>query len=320
MGGGAAGLASGWHDVLIVAQIAISLLLVIAASLFVRTLSNLHSVELGFNRENLLIFSLNARQAGYEDDAIARFYGSLARRFRGIPGVRNVGFSQFPLVAHFWDDSDVTIPGFPTQPGGKSSAAMVRANESFSRHHADPCSAGSGNRGARHLITPRSRRQPTVCRQIFSGSEYGRHIGIGDRKTDAEIVGVAKTSLYNSLKEDTPPVVYVPYTLDPQELRGVWFELRTAGNPLAAAGEVRKIVHESAPAVPIANLKTQAAQIDQTIAQERTFADLCAWFAVLALVIAGVGLYGTMAYAAARRTSEIGIRMALGSRARRLCG
>jgi len=120
------------------------------------------------------------------------------------------------------------------------------------------------------------------------------------------------------LKEQTPPVVYVPYTFDLTDLPGVWFELRSAGDPLRLAQTVRAAVHEAAPSAPVTNLKTQAAQIDQTISQERTFANLCTYFAILAVIITCVGLYGMTAYAVARRTSEIGIRMALGAGRRRI--
>src|SRR5260370_16153339 len=152
-------------------------------------------------------------------------------------------------------------------------------------------------------------------------SPLGRRIGIGvDAATfdEFEIVVVAKTARYNSLKQDIPPIAYLPYTQNLRVLNQVVFELRTATDPLGFVREVRQIVHEVGPRVPVFNMITQSAQIDQTIGQERTFAELCTCFAVLALVIACVGLYGTMAYAVARRTSEIGIRMALGAEHHRI--
>jgi predicted lysophospholipase L1 biosynthesis ABC-type transport system permease subunit len=160
------------------------------------------------------------------------------------------------------------------------------------------------------------------AKKFFAGENpIGRRIGLGRSKNpaDIEIIGVAKTTLYNSIKEtETPPVAYVPYTQDLPGLGRVHFELRTAGDPLALANAVRETVHRASPSVPVSEISTQAARIDQTISQERTFAYLCACFAVLALVIACVGLYGTMAYAVARRTNEIGIRMALGAERRRI--
>lgn len=129
-----------------------------------------------------------------------------------------------------------------------------------------------------------------------------------------EIVGVAENARYGGLKRDTPPVVYVPYAqLPPPRLREMTYALRTVGDPLRYVGAVRQIVHEADDRVPVTSIRTQAADIDRTINQEIVFARLCSAFAILALVIACVGLYATMAYAVARRTSEIGLRMALGA-------
>jgi len=304
-------------QVLIVSQIAISLLLVIAAGLFVRTLTNLHSIQLGFNSENILLFSLNARQAGYKEGALARFYGDLEAQFRAVPGVRSAGLSSFPLVAGFWDDEELVVPGYQTADGKQPSTCLMQVDPSFLQTMQIPVVLG-------RRIDDRDLNSPKVAvitqqfaKKFFpDGNPVGRHIGFGrgNAPADIEIVGVAKTSLYNSVKEaETPPLVYVPYTQNLAELRQVYFELRTAGDPIGLANTVREIVHRANAAVPVSNFTTQAAQIDRTIAQERTFADLCTCFAILALVIACVGLYGTMAYAVERRTSEIGIRVALGA-------
>ena len=126
---------------------------------------------------------------------------------------------------------------------------------------------------------------------------------------------MAATVRYGGLKRTVPPVVYVPYPQATyQPLQGMTFALRTSGDPLAVAGIVRRLVHEADARVPVAGVRTQAADIDQTINQEIVFARLCTAFALLALIIASVGLYGTMAYTVARRTREIGIRVALGAR------
>jgi ABC-type antimicrobial peptide transport system permease subunit len=128
-----------------------------------------------------------------------------------------------------------------------------------------------------------------------------------------EIVGVAKNARYHSLKEDLPAVAYVPYTHDPRQMGQLTFELRAAGDPMALAGAAREAVRQADSRIPVTNLKTQEAVIGQTIGQERTFATLCTAFALLAVAIACVGLYGTMAYSVARRTNEVGLRMALGA-------
>jgi ABC-type antimicrobial peptide transport system permease subunit len=133
-----------------------------------------------------------------------------------------------------------------------------------------------------------------------------------------EIVGVAKNARYHSLKGELPAVAYITYTHEPGSIGQLTFELRAAGDPMSLAGSVREIVRQADPRIPVTNLKTQEAIIDQTIGQERTFAMLCTAFALLAVLIACVGLYGTMAYSVARRTNEIGLRMALGAERRRL--
>jgi predicted permease len=160
------------------------------------------------------------------------------------------------------------------------------------------------------------------ARRYFPGvSPVGRHFGFHQKEAaDMEVVGVARTTRYNSLKNEIPPVVYISYLQAGKSapLRQMYFELRTIGDPLVLANTVRRIVHEVGPRVPVADVTTQSRQIDETIVAERTFADLCTCFGVLALVMACVGLYATMAYAVTRRTNEIGIRMALGAAQQRI--
>lgn len=321
------GLGISLSQVLVTSQIAISLLLVVAAGLFGRTLSNIQSVELGFNKKNVLLFSLNGRQAGYKNAALAQFYADLLNDFRRLPGVRSAGLSQFPLVAGYWNSTHLTIPGAAPAAGPKPDTCIIPVDPSFLATMQIPILLGRGMEqrdmsSARVAVVTEQ-----FAKKFFAGENpVGRRVGLGDstQPSDIEIIGVAKTTLYNSVKEtETPPVAYVPYTqnLNIQDIPGlgrVFFELRTAGDPLALADAVRRTVHQASANVPVSEVNTQAAQIDQTISQERTFAYLCSCFAALALAIAYVGLYGTMAYAVARRTNEIGIRMALGAQRRRI--
>jgi ABC-type antimicrobial peptide transport system permease subunit len=161
-----------------------------------------------------------------------------------------------------------------------------------------------------------------VVSDLFARTYFGEENPIGSRikvggssPLDPEIIGVAATARYGGLKGRIPPVVYLSYAQIPSsQLRQMTFALRTDGDPLRYVNAVRDIVRQADARVPLTNVKTQAADIDQTINQEIVFARLCSAFAILALVIACVGLYGTMACAVARRTREIGIRMALGAR------
>jgi len=304
---------------LIVAQIAVSLLLVIGAGLFVRTLSNLHSIDVGFNREKLLLVSINGRQAGYREAALARFYAGLLEKFREIPGVRSATASNFPLVAQYVNDSNVVIPGRTAQAGDPSTN-VLNVDPAFLETMQIPVLLGRGLQEG-DLASP----MVAVVNQKFASTFFGGESPIGRQFSLSkaanplfEIVGVAKGAHYNSLQETEQPVIYIPYTQNPAGLGGLVFEIRTAGDPLSAVAAVRRIVHDASRAVSITEVTTQAQRMEQTISQERTFANLGSCFAVLALLIACVGLYGAMAYTVARRTGEIGIRMALGAQRPRI--
>lgn len=301
---------------LVAAQIAISLLLLVAAGLFARTLSNLESISLGFNRESVLLFELNAPQAGYPEPRVAAFYAELRRRLSEVPGVRDATLSHASLV-RAGRSHPTTVSGVPTQ-----GTRILYAGPRFFTTMQIPIlrgrEIGEGDREG----TPRV----AVVSDLFARNNFGdedpvgRHIEVGgsmkvgDQPLVLEIVGVASAARYGGLKREIPPVVYVPYAQVPtSQLGQMTYALRTDGDPLGYASAVRQIVHDADGRVPVTNFKTQAADIDQTINQEIVFARLCTAFAILALVIACVGLYATMAYAVARRTNEIGLRMALGA-------
>ena len=236
-----------------------------------------------------ILFNLNARQTGYKDAALANFYAGLLDRFRAVPGVRSAALSQFTLVSGYWNDVRLNIPGVPAEEK-RLSTCLMTVDSSSSPPCRSPCCWGAASSRAT-CSRPASPWLRAVCEAVLpDGSPVGQRIGFGDANdpADIEIVGVAKNSRYNDLRNENPPVAYVPFTQDVKNLGRVSFELRTAGDALALANTVRQIVHNVSAAVPVSEVTTQAAKIDEMTSQERTFADLCTCFALLALAIACV--------------------------------
>ncbi len=303
----------GLSQMLVVSQMAFTLLILVATGLFVRTLSNLQSLPLGFNPGQLFTFQLNARQAGHGDPEIVTFYDRLRAEFAAIPGVSGVTLSDSPLLGAGWSGTRVSVSG--ETPKG---ASFLTVGPDFFNTLRLPVLKG-------RAIEDRDRPGApyvAVVNEAFAKSFFGADDPIGRHMKlpracatcDIEIVGVTANARYGRLKEAPPPTIFLSFSQAVwQPVGEVTFQLRTAGNPLGVSNAVRRIVERADPTVPLVRVKTQEALIEGTINQEVTFARLCTAFAVLALAIACVGLYGTMSYGVARRTSEIGIRMALGA-------
>ncbi len=302
------------QHVLVVAQIAMSFLILVAAGLFVRTLDKLHSVQLGYARENILLFSLNARQAGHRDPEIATFYADLRKRFESIPGVSSATLSQSSIISAGFAGPAVKGP-MKIGPVNIENAHVLAAGPRFLTTMQIPILAG---REIDDRDQPGSRPVAVISEELartYFGNEnpVGRSITLPDEKRDLEIVGVSANLRYGGLKneEENAMTVFVPVSqFSPDRMT---YALRTAGDPLRYVQSVHEIVREADSRIPVTNVATQAAEIDRTISREITFAKLCTGFAILALLMACVGLYGTMSYSVARQVGEIGIRMALGA-------
>jgi predicted permease len=300
------------QHVLVVAQIAMSFLLLVAAGLFVRTLNKLHSVQLGYARENILLFSLNARQVGHRDPEITTFYADLRKRFESIPGVRSATLSQSSIISADYAGKTyrgtikigaVTVQGAGVLVVGPRFLTTMQIPMLAGREIDDHDRAGS---------TPVAVISERLARTYFGNENpVGRRITFVDENRDVEIVGVSANVRYGDLKEGNPMTVFIAVSQYSPD--GMTYALRTADDPLRYVKSVYEIVHKADSRIPITNVLTQAAEIDRTISQEVTFAKLCTGFAILALLIACVGLYGTMSYSVARQVGEIGIRMALGA-------
>ncbi|HYK90873.1 MAG TPA: ABC transporter permease, partial [Acidobacteriota bacterium] len=299
--------------ILMVSQIAVTLLILVAAGLFVRTLSNLASIRLGFNRENVLTFQLNARQAAHRDPGIVAFYNDLRRQFSAIPGVRAASLSNHALIGTGTSMTGVSVSG--AAPEGSS---ILTIGAGFFTTMQIPMLLGREIDERDRLGSP----MVAVVNEAFARRGFGdrnplgQHLALrhGCPKCDIEIVGVSSNTLYGDLKGKVEPTVYLPFGQGGWgPVQGMVYELRTAGNPFNYVHAVRDLVQRADQRLPLSDVKSQSAWIDHTINQEITFARLSSAFALLALVIACVGLYATMSYNVARRTGEIGIRMALGA-------
>jgi predicted permease len=306
----------GLSRVPVVTQIGLSLPLLVAAGLFARTLSNLQSIQLGFNHEDLLLFKINARQAGHDDPEILTFYRELETRFAAIPGVRSASAAQTQLIGRGTWGGPAAPAGQQPKPGVY--AHILMTGPGFFSTMQIPVLLGRAfdDRDRAGSLPVAVVSEAYVKRYFPDRNPLGQHITISRRPPlqdrDVEIVGVAANVRYGALKGAFRDIVYLPFHQDSyQPVDEMTFALRTSGDPLRYADSVREVARQADPRAPVSDVRTQAAQIDRIINQEIVFARLCTAFAVLALLIACVGLYGTMAYTVARRTGEIGIRMAL---------
>jgi predicted permease len=302
---------------LVVAQVAISLVLVVGAGLFLRTVQNLRRVDVGFNARNVLLFRLSPALNGYGQEKRNPLYVDIGDRLRAIGGVRSVAWSNPSLMSARRFGSQIYVQGraYPQRKGDPISGVVV--SPSFFETMEIPLVAGRGltERDAKDAPMVAVINEAAARMYFPNGSPLGRRFGPTlEDSGRTEIVGIVRDAKYNNVREAVPPTMYAPYQ---QSYSGtVTFEVRTVGDPLAAIPAVREAVRAADPNLPIINVTTQLQEVENRFQQERLFAQACTLFGGLALLVASIGLFGLMSYSVARRTNEIGIRMALGAERR----
>jgi len=299
--------------VLVVAQVAISCVLLSVAVLFARSLNNLTQLDAGFERKNVLILSVGIAEGGPKGIGAARLYGRVLEHLATVPGVRSAALSSETLFGGGRWTEAITAPGFNPPRGQNRDAVMLVVSPNFFRTMGTRLLAGrdfdsrDNGEGQKVAIVNES-----MARYFLGGRDaVGRSFQVAGFPQPLTVVSVVEDARYQSLREPAPPIVYLPYMQGPIE--GTNLTIRTAGDPEKMADTLWNEAHRQAPLLRYRGVTTQARLVNGTIAHDRMLAQLSAAFGFAGSLLVSLGLFGLTAFEVSRRTAELGVRIALGA-------
>jgi len=304
------------RSALILVQVALSLPLLVSAALLLRTLQNLRAFDTGFGKENVLLASVNPALNGYSKERSAAFYDELLAKTRALPGVKYASFASDSPISGGWDQNRIVVEGYTPHEGEKMSSDVTYVTNDYFKALEIPLIMGRDFDSSDRLGAPRVVIVNERLAKHYFGTvnAIGKRIGL-DETPDMTIVGVVKDAQYINLREDLRRHFYVPTTQD-STLTNLTLHVKTTADPQAVAEQLRAQLKAIDPHLPLYDIKTLSREIDESLVQERLVTWLSAAFGLLATLLTALGLYGVLTFSVARRTREIGIRVALGAQRR----